>query len=367
MADKFLIMKDESHQFYFIQRAANGRVVFTSKKYKTEADAYKGLKKIVRELQERRKLKEEELRKVLRHLKEEEAIRKGGIWKLMAEEKRRERYQRRAPNQGTFLTIPKGKEQSKREEEEKVMNGLLQVIKKSKKIEELIKKLFEEFMKRDGVILDGQRENDQTIDPDEFLRNLRVSYKDDEMVEIQKPEKEKVSYSFNSMYFKSAQTKEWITFLDIIKRADLSYELGQAYNYHDEGSGIIKRFPIKTYGQRRQILREIDKKLKRFFKKDLGIDIPLHIHIYYNCKTGKPGLYMLKFKHDTAVVAVSADASKKEVMRIIHKFSLKSKTMRLTENELSTFAECIETARKRNYMEEDEILSLYDQALIINE
>jgi len=211
----------------------------------------------------------------------------------------------------------------------------------------------------------GQPPDSQT-DLEEFFRNLRVSYKDNETVAIQEPGKgkERKIYGFSSMYFKNQQTKEWKTFLDIIKRPDLSYDLGPAYRYHDEGSGIKKRIPIKNYFNNRQVLREIDNKLKKFFRKEFGIDMPQNTHIYSKAETEKGGVYRLKFKPDTAIDAVAPDANEAEVIRMIKGFSLTSETRQLTPDEKMTFARYIEIAKKRGYMTPEEILDLYDPSLL---
>ena len=193
--------------------------------------------------------------------------------------------------------------------------------------------------------------------PEEFLKNLRVSKKDNETVSIQVTGKEKGFYSYGAMSFRGAETKEWKTFLDIIQQPD-SYELGTAYKYHNEGSGIKKRLPASDYGKKRQILREIDKKVKMFLEKEFKIQIPDDTHIYYKKEKGRP--YKLKFKLGTEIDAVDVDAKEEEIMGMIKEFSLRSETRILTSDEKITFAKYVEIARNRAYMTPEAIQDLYD-------
>jgi hypothetical protein len=88
---------------------------------------------------------------------------------------------------------------------------------------------------------------------EKFVRNLRVSYENDEQIKIQEPGKPSQPYTYASFGFKKPG-EIWETFLEILKNQDHSKNIGPAHKI----SAHIKQ-KIKDYDQSRGLLKKLSK------------------------------------------------------------------------------------------------------------
>jgi hypothetical protein len=126
-------------------------------------------------------------------------------------------------------------------------------------------------------------------DPDDFVRNLRVSYESDTEIKIKKPPKKAKNFTYDDLGFKDNEV--WKAFIYTIKEPPHIYETGPAH---------IKKGREKErnsqYDTKMGRIRSINKKLIVFFNKECGAQLPEDFKLYEPRKEEGKGKYKFKFQ-----------------------------------------------------------------------
>jgi len=140
----------------------------------------------------------------------------------------------------------------------------------------------------------GQREKTDTQnkttgqDPDTFIRSLRISYdKEDRRIKIQEPSKKAKMHTSDSLEFNAETDNTWEAFLSIIQGQNTCY-IGKAGK---PGSNTRKE-----YDKKRAILKNINKILIKFFRKEFSLQIPANFKFYERNPAKGKGMYQFIFQ-----------------------------------------------------------------------
>jgi hypothetical protein len=128
-------------------------------------------------------------------------------------------------------------------------------------------------------------------DYENFIRSLVVHFENDNEVGIREPGKEAQAYTCQTLGFRNNQTKEWKTFLDILRDPPHTYDIGSPYFGDDS-----KRKRNPDYDAKLKLVGNISNKLIRFFNKRFNVNIPQNYKLYERCKSEKKGTYKFKFQ-----------------------------------------------------------------------
>jgi len=155
-----------------------------------------------------------------------------------------------------------------------------------------------EIAEQDIPSADIQNETTEE-DPEDFIRNLRVSYENDNKIKIQVPKRKANCFTCQSLGFRDNTTKEWNALTGILQDAPHTYCIGPASK---NVNGIKTK--ISSYDAQRKLLDGINKKLVDYFKNKYSVQIPIDFKIYELCIGEKTGTYKFKFqiiKEETAI------------------------------------------------------------------
>jgi hypothetical protein len=146
-------------------------------------------------------------------------------------------------------------------------------------------------------------------DHEEFIRNLRVSYENDNEIKIKVPGRKANCFTCESLGFRDNKTMAWRTFIYILENPPHTYNLGTAYKHYfvDSYSETFEnekksaKYSVKgkrkpEYDKRRKRLVEISKKLKKFFQTQYSFEFPRNYNLHELYKTEKAGTYRFKFQ-----------------------------------------------------------------------
>ena len=123
--------------------------------------------------------------------------------------------------------------------------------------------------------LDDQVLNNNTIE------NLKVRYVNDEEFTIQEPGKVEIPINFRIFGARNNETKEWTTFLEILKNPDHTYCCGIS--------------TVKAYSAKKKLLDRISNKLSEVFTKTLSWKIPEKFELFEDCRDKEAGTFQFKF------------------------------------------------------------------------
>jgi hypothetical protein len=151
--------------------------------------------------------------------------------------------------------------------------------------------LFPEERRKSSGIAAGQVNK---LDPEDFVRKLRIFYESDLEIKIQLPGKPAVSYNQGALGFHRSNGKVWNDFLLILQKPDdPTYDCGRAHGLAYVDKSKLQRKQSYDVGQKR--LAAMNAKLIAFFIKEYGIQFPKDYKIYEHLPNDPPGIYRFKF------------------------------------------------------------------------
>jgi hypothetical protein len=191
-------------------------------------------------------------------------------------------------------------------ESEKIMKDL--------KLEEAI------FKRADVLRMEGKREGAppspkvNELDPEDFVRKLRVFYESDFEIKIQLPRKPPLSYNQAALGFHRSNGKVWNDFLMILQKPDdPTYQCGIAHGRAYADKSKLQRKKGYDVGQKR--LAAMNKKLIAFFTKEYEIQFPKGYKIYEHLPNDGSGIYRFKFHVGGRKEAHSENFPEEEIER----------------------------------------------------
>jgi uncharacterized protein YxjI len=131
---------------------------------------------------------------------------------------------------------------------------------------------------------------EESTEPENFIRDLQVSYVSDTEISIRGGGKNAKTYEMKELGFKKVNSKSWNAFRNILNSKDYTYYVGEARG--------AKRERKKAYDAAQKVLVEINKKLVPFLNKTYQLQLPEKYRVYELIpeKTEVPGTYRFKFK-----------------------------------------------------------------------
>ncbi|TSA09600.1 MAG: hypothetical protein D4R73_06535 [Deltaproteobacteria bacterium] len=166
------------------------------------------------------------------------------------------------------------------------------------------KSAVEAFENQYGNILDELRKNDQghTVDPDAFIRGLKVEFCSDTSINLQPKGKKLQNATSKEMQFDRENTKEWLTLIKILKSEDHLHNIGKAHGTAStavEIDGKVRKVDNKVrceeYDAKYKILRSISKKFVRFLNEKYKLQLPESFQIFELIKNEHTGTFGPKF------------------------------------------------------------------------
>ena len=137
----------------------------------------------------------------------------------------------------------------------------------------------------------------EIVEPETFIRNLRISQECDYEIKIQLPGRKPEIHTCETLGFRNHNTKEWKTFLGILQNHRHLFYAGLSYR---KSSPIEKR----DYDANQKILRKINKKLIVWLNRQYQAQIPESFKLYEH--TGEMGIYRFLFCSPTMYESMMA-------------------------------------------------------------
>lgn len=142
-----------------------------------------------------------------------------------------------------------------------------------------------------------QNEDKEKPDFDNFIRGLKVVYESEREIKIQVSGQKAKCFNHEALGFRDNTTLEWKTLLDILQAPSLTYALGPAYTYSEDGASKIKS-PNPEYSAARKRIGSISKKLVVFIEKQYNLKALKNYSIYEPLRAKTPTI-QLKFRQKT--------------------------------------------------------------------
>jgi hypothetical protein len=120
-----------------------------------------------------------------------------------------------------------------------------------------------------------------------MISNIKVRFENDNEVVFQAPNNKAKNWSYDRLGFKSPETNEWRSFIEILQNDN---------TFHAGPSGMPNTNLRKTYDKNQKLLSAINQKLVQFLKKDFSLDIPDDYKLYKIDKAKGQGVYQFQFK-----------------------------------------------------------------------
>jgi len=128
-----------------------------------------------------------------------------------------------------------------------------------------------------------------TEDPEDFVKNLRVSYKSDSEITIKIPGNKATVFTYDDLGFKDNEV--WKAFIYTIKEPPHIYETGPPYNKKGR-----KKERVSQYDAKMGRIRSINEKMIVFFNQEYPAQLPEGFKLYELCKEEGTGKYKFKFQ-----------------------------------------------------------------------
>jgi hypothetical protein len=154
-----------------------------------------------------------------------------------------------------------------------------------------------------------------------FVRALRFYFENENEIRINEPRKKPKTFNHQSLGFDRATTDEWQWFIRLIEGPDHFYRYGPSKKGHQK---------IKAYDANRVRLREINKKLVGFFKREYGLDMSDGYKVYEKAAEEGPGVFRFKFKAGTNIEKSKYDRYTKD--ELLKKLKTLSEQVKLCSN-----------------------------------
>lgn len=177
--------------------------------------------------------------------------------------------------------------------------------------------LFPEKRKKASGIAAGQGNK---LDPEDFVRKLRIFYESDLEIKIQIPGQKAKVHSYSALGFRNADQKEWKDFLEIVKNPKHEYGIGQAYAY-SRGQKTERR---GEYDKLQKRMKSINTKLLTFFNHVYEANLPPGFRFYESAADTPAGIYRFKFSEkskDKNTASKYAHFTKEEIKLEIKRLS----------------------------------------------
>jgi len=166
-------------------------------------------------------------------------------------------------------------------------------------------------------------EQDQNARCEDFVRSLRFYFENESEVKIQEPGKKSKTFTHESLGF-DRLTDEWRWFIAVIEGPKHFYEYGPAKKGH---------LKIKGYERNRSRLREINKKIVEFLKKEYHIDPPEGFKTFEKAPKEGPGVFRFKFQVGKKVEKSKYDKfAKKDLLAEIERLSKQAYTAEYSDD-----------------------------------
>jgi hypothetical protein len=210
-------------------------------------------------------------------------------------------------------------------------------------------------------------ETGQRIDYESFIKDLKIRWEDNSEIKIQEPGKAAIPQNCEALGFRNKETKEWITFREILQDPDHIYNVGKASTYE---KALDKKIPQKSYYSKQKLLKNISSKLVAFLNKEFDLEIPPNYRIYERCSDREAGFYRLKVK----IVDEKTNADKKAAKysrlskdKLIERMNELAAEYRINNNnksleEISNIAIILEQKGWMNKTEIAELITLHTQS-----
>ena len=146
---------------------------------------------------------------------------------------------------------------------------------------------------RDLAAVQGTTRPNESVECEEFIRNLKISIVSDSEIKFQIPGKKSRTFNRRDLGMQKS-AKAWKTFCEILRDPDHIYTLGRAAYI---GSAKEKT-RIKDYDARRKLILLINEKLINFFGKNIRyfeIKFPKNFKLYEHQPTDPPRTFRFKF------------------------------------------------------------------------
>jgi hypothetical protein len=196
---------------------------------------------------------------------------------------------------------------------------------------------------------------------EDFVRNLRVSFENDNEIRIQEPNEIAKCISCQSLGFRNNKAKAWNTFIEILQNSPHTYYIGPAYEYvqvysdPDKIEGEKRKLKYsgkgerkKSYDRRYKRLREISTKIVPYLNDHYPVQIPSKYKLFEQCSDDNT----FKFKFQ---VMSREEASNKD--KVLGEFESCTEEYRETEDPslLEKIHELALTILEREWLTNDEI------------
>ena len=126
---------------------------------------------------------------------------------------------------------------------------------------------------------------------EDIVRSLKFYVGNEGEVKIQEPGKKPKTFNYESLGFYSL-TDEWRWFITVIEGPEHFYNYGPARKGHER---------IKEYERNRSRLKQIDKKLIGFLKKEYHLDPPERFKTFEKAPEEGSGVYKFKFQIENKI------------------------------------------------------------------
>lgn len=197
--------------------------------------------------------------------------------------------------------------------------------------------------------------NKETVqDFESFIRELKVTSENDNKVKFQPYRKKSVTRSIDIIFDGNEKLKE--SFMEILQKP----------HTYDLGPSSINRQRIKSYENKRDRLRRMDKKLRSFLNKEFTaiVQIPFGFKLYELCKEEKNGTYRFIFKVEEPsnfngkIEETYNSLTEKDLLEVIKKLKEQYYNKEIPDDNKEIFKELIVAAKiavKKNYMSRSDL------------
>jgi hypothetical protein len=192
-----------------------------------------------------------------------------------------------------------------------------------------------------------------------FVKNIRISYENNNEIKIQLPGKKAGAVTCESLGLRDSKVLAWQTLLQIIQDPPHIYDIGQSYKI---SSGI--RVQNNEYHRKIKRLTYISLKMVEYFNKEYSVGIPKNYRLFETAKDKGTGKYRPIFSVTTnrekspyknKCEKLSKEDLIKEIKNNFKKY--KDSNDELSVEQLTV---AIEVSREKNLLTDQEVKDLVD-------
>jgi hypothetical protein len=146
---------------------------------------------------------------------------------------------------------------------------------------------------RDLAAVQGTTRPNESVECEEFIRNLKISIVSDSEIKFQIPGKKSKTFNRRDLGMQKS-AKAWRAFCEILQDPDHIYSLGRAAHI----KSAAEKTRVKDYDARRKLILLINEKLINFLGKNIGyfgIKFPKNFKLYEHQPKDPPRTFRFKF------------------------------------------------------------------------